>query len=137
MLNLLLVLFVWWERREWPLVLCREISSTVCLERKKKKSQIRTRHCEGICASSWLYGGVLLCRSFFRTLFVRRQVHRRISSKTSRVVAHPIRLAMPDASELVAAADTLAQASLYNEAISTYTKAIELTPSPTYYVKRY
>jgi hypothetical protein len=35
---------------------------------------------------------------------------------------------MPDTAELVAAADTLAEASLYNEAISTYTKAIELTP---------
>jgi hypothetical protein len=44
---------------------------------------------------------------------------------------------MPDAAELVAAADTLAEASLYNEAISTYTKAIELTPAPTYYIKRY
>jgi len=44
---------------------------------------------------------------------------------------------MPDAAELVAAADTLAEASLYNEAISTYTKAIQLTPSPMYYVKRY
>ena len=45
---------------------------------------------------------------------------------------------MPDAAELVAAGDTLAEASLYNEAISTYTKAIELNPTaPTYYVKRY
>jgi hypothetical protein len=45
---------------------------------------------------------------------------------------------MPDASELVAAADTLAQASLYSEAISTYTKAIDLAPTaPQYYVKRY
>lgn len=45
---------------------------------------------------------------------------------------------MPDAAELVAAADTLAQANLYTEAISTYTNAIELTPtSPTYYIKRY
>lgn len=44
---------------------------------------------------------------------------------------------MPDASDLVAAADTLAQASLYNEAISTYTKAIDLAPTaPQYYVKR-
>ena len=44
---------------------------------------------------------------------------------------------MPDSAELVAAADTLAEASLYTEAISTYSKAIELTPTaPTYYVKR-
>jgi hypothetical protein len=47
-------------------------------------------------------------------------------------------LGMPDASDLVAAADTLAQASLYNEAISTYTKAIDLAPTaPQYYIKRY
>ena len=45
---------------------------------------------------------------------------------------------MPEASELVAAADTLSEASLYKEAISTYTKAIELAPtSPSYYIKRY
>jgi hypothetical protein len=45
---------------------------------------------------------------------------------------------MPEASELVSAADTLSEASLYTEAISTYTKAIELAPtSPSYYIKRY
>ena len=45
---------------------------------------------------------------------------------------------MPDAADLVAAADTLAEASLYKEAISTYTKAIELNPTtPSYYIKRY
>ena len=47
-------------------------------------------------------------------------------------------VAMPEAAELVAAADTLSEASLYTEAISTYTKAIELVPtSPSYYIKRY
>jgi hypothetical protein len=47
-------------------------------------------------------------------------------------------LAMPEPAQLVAAADTLAEASLYNEAISTYSKAIELNPTaPTYYLKRY
>jgi hypothetical protein len=45
---------------------------------------------------------------------------------------------MPDGADLVAAADTLAEASLYKEAISTYSKAIELSPTtPAYYVKRY
>lgn len=45
---------------------------------------------------------------------------------------------MPEAAELVAAADTLSEAKLYTEAISTYTKAIELAPnSPPYYIKRY
>jgi TPR repeat len=45
---------------------------------------------------------------------------------------------MPEPAQLVAAADTLAEASLYNEAISTYSKAIELNPTaPTYYLKRY
>ena len=47
-------------------------------------------------------------------------------------------LAMPEPAELVAAADTLAEASLYKEAISTYSKAIELNPTaPVYYLKRY
>lgn len=45
---------------------------------------------------------------------------------------------MPESAELVAAADTLAEASLYKEAISTYSKAIELHPTaPAYFVKRY
>ena len=45
---------------------------------------------------------------------------------------------MPEAADLVASADTLAEASLYNEAIVAYTKAIELAPtSPTYHIKRY
>ena len=45
---------------------------------------------------------------------------------------------MPEPAELVAAADTLAEASLYKEAISTYSKAIELNPTaPAYYLKRY
>jgi len=44
---------------------------------------------------------------------------------------------MPEAADLVAAADTLMGASLFNEAIATYTKAIELIPSPNYYIKRY
>jgi hypothetical protein len=45
---------------------------------------------------------------------------------------------MPNAADLVSAADTLAEASLYKEAIGTYTKAIELSPTtPTYYIKRY
>jgi hypothetical protein len=44
---------------------------------------------------------------------------------------------MPDAADLVAAADTLVQSSLFNEAIATYTKAIELAPTaPGYYIKR-
>ena len=46
--------------------------------------------------------------------------------------------AMPEPAELVAAADTLAEALLYKEAISTYSKAIELHPSaPAYFIKRY
>jgi hypothetical protein len=44
---------------------------------------------------------------------------------------------MPDAADIVAAADTLLEAQLYNEAISSYSKAIELVKSPNYYIKRY
>jgi hypothetical protein len=45
---------------------------------------------------------------------------------------------MPEAADLVAAADTLEEASLFKEAIATYTKAIELSPTaPSYYIKRY
>ena len=44
---------------------------------------------------------------------------------------------MPSAAELITAADTLASSSLYAEAITTYTKAIELAPTaPLYYIKR-
>jgi tetratricopeptide (TPR) repeat protein len=44
---------------------------------------------------------------------------------------------MPEAANLVASADTLAEASLYKEAIAAYSKAIELSPTaPTYYIKR-
>jgi len=45
---------------------------------------------------------------------------------------------MPDAADLVAAADTLEKASMFAEAITAYTKAIELVPtSPQYYIKRW
>jgi hypothetical protein len=45
---------------------------------------------------------------------------------------------MPNAADLVAAADTLAAASLYKESIASYSKAIELAPTaPQYYIKRY
>jgi hypothetical protein len=45
---------------------------------------------------------------------------------------------MPDAADLVAAADTLQNASMFAEAVTTYTKAIELAPhAPQYYIKRY
>jgi tetratricopeptide (TPR) repeat protein len=45
---------------------------------------------------------------------------------------------MPEAADLVDAADALAEASLYTEAIETYTKAIALNPSaPGYYIKRF
>ena len=44
---------------------------------------------------------------------------------------------MPEAADLVAAADTLEQASMYAEAITAYTRAIELVPTaPQYYIKR-
>jgi len=44
---------------------------------------------------------------------------------------------MPDAADLVAAADTLEKASMYAEAITAYTRAIELVPTaPQYYIKR-
>jgi hypothetical protein len=45
---------------------------------------------------------------------------------------------MPDSAGLASAADTLAEAKMFKEAIATYTKAIELSPTaPTYYIKRY
>jgi len=45
---------------------------------------------------------------------------------------------MPDAADIVAAADTLAEAGLYSEAVSAYTRAIDSNRSaPQYYVKRY
>lgn len=45
---------------------------------------------------------------------------------------------MPDAADVVAAADTLVEVSLFEEAIHAYTKAIALAPTaPQYYIKRY
>jgi hypothetical protein len=44
---------------------------------------------------------------------------------------------MSEAAELVSAADKLLEKKLYDEAISSYSIAIKLTPtSPTYYIKR-
>jgi hypothetical protein len=43
---------------------------------------------------------------------------------------------MPEAADIVAAADTLLEAKLFNEAISSYSRAIELVNSPNYYIKR-
>ena len=66
------------------------------------------------------------------------RVHCPLHTLLHRLVVSALLFAMPEAAELVAAADTLSEAKLYTEAINTYTKAIELAPnSPPYFIKRY
>jgi len=43
---------------------------------------------------------------------------------------------MPEAADIVANADVLLEAKLFDEAVSSYTKAIELIQSPNYFIKR-